>query len=411
MLRTFSALESGVFDVLVIGGGITGAGIARDGAMRGMRVALVDKSDWASGTSSRSSRLVHGGIRYLEHGDIALVRESVREREILLRIAPGLVKPLEFTWPVYRGARMQRWKLRLGLTFYDWLAGKRRVRRHHALGRDEVLALEPHLRAEQLTGGASYFDAATDDAGLTRANVRSAVEHGAVAVNFAKVESITSSSGKADGALVRDVGGGGSVRVSARAVVSATGPWQAKGTKGSHIAVPRSRVGNHSAVTMISPDDGRVMFTLPDDDETIFGTTDLRTEESPDDVVASDQEIAYLLRAANFYFPGAKLTPDDIVSTWAGIRPLAKAPAGTSPSSISREHRISLDENGVIVVTGGKLTTYRSMAAEVVDHVEKALDRPHVECRTDEECLELSRESSSGRRSSAGAPLPEASGS
>ena len=387
MVRTFSALESGVFDLLVIGGGITGAGVARDASMRGMRVALIDKGDWASGTSSKSSRLVHGGIRYLEHGDIALVRESVREREILLRIAPELVKPLEFTWPVYRGARMQRWKLRAGLTMYDWLAGKRRVRRHHSLDRDDVLALEPELRGDGLKGGASYFDAATDDAGLTRANVKSAIEHGTTAVNFAKMESITATSGNADGAVVRDTNGGGSARVSARAIVSATGPWQAKGTKGSHIAVPRLRVGNHSAVTMISPDDGRVMFTLPSGDETIFGTTDLRTDESPDNVKASDAEIAYLLRAANFYFTDAALTPDDVVSTWSGIRPLATAPAGTSPSSISREHRISRDSVGMIVVTGGKLTTYRSMAADVVDHVESVLGRRHVETRTDQEML------------------------
>ena len=387
MARTFSALESGVFDLLIIGGGITGAGVARDAAMRGMRIAIVDKGEWASGTSSKSSRLVHGGIRYLEHGDIALVRESVREREVLLRIAPDIVKPLEFTWPVYRGARMQKWMLRAGLTIYDLLAGKSRVRRHRALDRDDVLALEPELRGEGLKGGASYFDAATDDAGLTQANVRSAIAAGAVAVNFARAEEFTATSGKADGAIVRDMNGGGSARVSARAIVSATGPWQAKGTKGSHITVPRLRVGNHSAVTMISPDDGRVMFTLPSGDETVFGTTDLRTDESPDDVKASDHEITYLLRAANFYFPDASLTPDDVVSTWAGIRPLAAAPAGTSPSSISREHRISRDPIGVIVVTGGKLTTYRSMAAEVVDHVETVLGRRHVAARTDAEPL------------------------
>lgn len=387
MERTFFALESEVFDLLVIGGGITGAGIARDAAIRGMRVALVEKGDWASGTSSKSSRLMHGGIRYLEHGDIALVRESVREREVLLRIAPGLVKPLEFTWPVYEGARMQRSKLRLGLTVYDLLAGKRRVRRHRALDNEGVLSLEPELRTAGLKGGASYFDAATDDAGLTRANVKSAIEHGAVAVNFAKVESITQTSGKTDGALVRDMDGSESTRVSARSIVSATGPWQAKGTKGSHIAVPRARVGNHAAITMISPDDGRVMFTLPSGSDTVFGTTDLRTEESPDDVKASEAEIAYLLRAANFYFPDAKLTPDDVTSKWAGIRPLAAAPPGTSTSSISREHRVSRDSKGVIVVTGGKLTTYRSMAAEVVDRVESVLSRRHVESCTDSQLL------------------------
>src|SRR4029079_6540384 len=176
MSRTFSALETDVFDVLIIGGGITGAGVARDAAMRGMRVALVEKNEWASGTSSRSSRLVHGGIRYLEHGDIDLVRESVREREILLRIAPGLVKPLEFTWPVYQGARLPKWKLRVGLTLYDLLAGKHRGRRHHSPNATEVLELEPAINKNLLTGGASYFDAATDDAGLTRANIASAAK-------------------------------------------------------------------------------------------------------------------------------------------------------------------------------------------------------------------------------------------
>ena len=169
----------------------------------------------------------------------------------------------------------------------------------------------------------------------------------------------------------------------ARSVVSATGPWQAKGTKGSHIVVPRQRIENVSAVTMISPDDGRVMFTLPSGDETIIGTTDLRTDESPDDVKASDAEMAYMLRAVNFYFPDAKLTASDIVRTWSGIRPLATAPPGTKPSSISREHRISRDAAGVIVVTGGKLTTYRSMAAEVVDEIERVISRPHTKCRTD----------------------------
>jgi glycerol-3-phosphate dehydrogenase len=389
MARSFTALESDVFDLLVIGGGITGAGVARDAAMRGMRVAIVEKNEWASGTSSRSSRLVHGGIRYLEHGQIGLVRESVREREVLLRIAPGLVRPLGFTWPVYRGARLPRWKLRLGLTIYDWLAGKRRGSRHHSLDAGGVLAAEPELRGERLVGGASYFDAATDDAGLARANVQSAVTHGAVAVNFARFESSTTTAGKADGALVRDLKEGGSARVAARAIVSATGPWQAKGTKGSHIAVPQRRIGNRSAVTMISPDDGRVMFVLPSGLDTIVGTTDLHTDETPDNVRASETEIAYLLRAANFYFPEARLSQNDVKASWAGIRPLATAPPGTSPSSISREHRISRDGNGVIVVTGGKLTTYRSMSAEIVDEVERVIGRTHTRCRTDLEPLVL----------------------
>jgi glycerol-3-phosphate dehydrogenase len=390
MQRSFAALESRVFDVLIIGGGITGAGIARDAAMRGMSVAIVEKGDWASGTSSKSSRLIHGGIRYLEHGQIGLVRESVREREILLRIAPHLVKPLEFTWPVYSGARMPKWKLRIGLTMYDFLAGKRGGRKHRSLSAEDVLAKEPNLKRDGLLGGASYFDAATDDAGLTRANVEGAVEYGAVAVNHALVESTYSINGKAS-ALVKNltspVQSNGSIRVSAKLIVSATGPWQARGTKGSHIAVPRARVDNHNAITLTSPDDGRVMFVLPGGAQTIIGTTDIRTTESPDSVKASDEEIAYLLRAANAYFPDSKLTSSDVVETWAGIRPLARDPAGASPSSISREHRISRDKNGVLVVKGGKLTTYRSMAAQVVDEIEKSLGRPHQECTTGDVAL------------------------
>jgi|SRR5688572_20835992 len=385
MQRSFAALESRTFDVLVIGGGITGAGIARDAAMRGLSVAIVDKSTWASGTSSRSSRLIHGGIRYLEHAQIRMVRESVREREILLRIAPHLVKPLEFTWPVFREARMPKWKLTIGLTIYDWLAGRKRLHAHSSLDAGETLEREPSLRRDGLVGGATYFDASTDDAGLVRANIRSAAEHGAVAVEHARMESATLSNGRADGAIVSSmVKSEGSAHVSARVIVSATGPWQAKGTKGSHIVVPQARVGNRSAVTMTSPDDGRVMFVLPSGDRTIVGTTDLRTDESPDEVRASDAEVAYLLRAVNSYFPAAALAAKDVIETWSGIRPLASAPPGSRPSAIPREHRISRDAAGVIVVTGGKLTTFRAMAAEVVDAVQRARGQKVARASTDE---------------------------
>jgi glycerol-3-phosphate dehydrogenase len=184
-------------------------------------------------------------------------------------------------------------------------------------------------------------------------------------------------------ATVRDTLGGETATVEARVFVSATGPWQAKGTKGSHIVVKRTRIGNRGAVTLISPDDGRVMFVLPSGDRSIVGTTDVYTEESPDDVKASEPEIQYLIRAVNAYFPDARLVRDDVIETWAGIRPLASAPPGASPSSISREHQISRGAAGIIIVTGGKLTTYRSMAAEVVDEVEKALGRRVVRAPTD----------------------------
>ncbi|MGH9423121.1 MAG: glycerol-3-phosphate dehydrogenase/oxidase, partial [Thermoanaerobaculia bacterium] len=337
MRRSFAALESTMFDVLVIGGGITGAGIARDAAMRGLNVAVIDKNDWGSGTSSRSSRLIHGGIRYLEHGQIGLVRESVRERETLLRIASHLVKPLEFTWPVYRGARLPKWKLRAGLTAYDLLAGVGRLRKHQSLGAAEVLEHEPCLRRDALVGGASYFDASTDDSRMTLANVQSAVTHGAIAVNYARMSSLTKTGDNVDGAVVRDQLSDGEARVRARCIVSATGPWQARGTKGSHIAFPRHRIGNRSAVTLISPNDGRVMFVIPGGDEAIVGTTDTFTTESPDEVTTTEADVDYLLASANSYFPDAKLKPGDVMAAWSGIRPLASAPPGTDPSSISRE--------------------------------------------------------------------------
>ena len=285
---------------------------------------------------------------------------------------------------MYEGARLPSWKLRIGLTIYDLLAGKRGVRKHRALSATEVLESEPHLGRAGLRGGASYYDAATDDLGLTVANVKSAIENGAVCVEHARMESVTSTSSSADGAVVRDMEGNGTIQVRARSIVSATGPWQAKGTKGSHISVDRARIGNRNAVTLTAPQDGRVMFVLPSNDRAIVGTTDIRTDESPDNVVASEPEIEYLIAAANHYFPDAALARDDVLETWAGIRPLAAAPAGAKPSSISREHQISRDRDGVIVVTGGKLTTYRSMAAEVVDVVVRQLGRRPTRASTDE---------------------------
>ncbi len=387
MKRSFAALESKVFDVVVIGGGITGAGIARDAAMRGLTVAIIDKGDWGSGTSSRSSRLIHGGIRYLEHGQIGLVRESVRERETLLRIAPHLVKPLEFTWPVYRGARLPKWKLRAGLSAYDLLAGVGRLRRHTSLSVSEVIEHEPSLRKESLSGGASYYDASTDDSRITLSNVQSAVTHGAVAVNYARMSSLTETAGKIDGAVIRDELSDAESRVRARCIVSATGPWQARGTKGSHVAVQRHRIGNRSAVTLTSPIDGRVMFVIPAGDQAIVGTTDTFTTDLPDDVRTSEADVDYLLASANVYFPDARLEANDVVAAWSGIRPLASAPAGTDPSSISREHHIDVGTNGVITVSGGKLTTYRSMAEEAVDELVALLAVKTPECRTSEEEL------------------------
>jgi glycerol-3-phosphate dehydrogenase len=381
--RQFEALSNTAFDLLVIGGGITGCGVARDAALRGLRVALVEKDDFASGTSSRSSRLIHGGVRYLEHGHLHLVFESSAERRRLLRIAPHLVRPLPFTWPVYAGARIPRWKLNTGLFLYDVLALFRNVGRHHRLSRDAVLDHEPALRTDGLLGGASYFDAATDDARLTLANAIGAAEAGAVVLNHAAVVEATTDDGSATGAIVEDRLALRRVSVSAATIVNATGPWgtAVRGSKGAHIAVPRDRIGNRAALTLLSPTDGRVFFALPAGPHAIIGTTDTYSAATPDHVHASSEDVRYLLNSANAFFPSAHLTPNDVVSAWAGIRPLVPT-EGDTPGAASREHVIDADPHGIIWITGGKLTTYRVMARDVVRAVMARLKRREGQERT-----------------------------
>lgn len=397
--QRLAALGDRRFDLLVIGGGITGAGVARDAARRGLDVALVEAEDFAAGTSSRSSRLIHGGVRYLEHGYLHLVWESSHERRRLLHNAPHLVRPLRFTWPVYRGARVRRWQLAAALTMYDALAMFRNVGRHRRLDPTGVLEAEPGLAADGLQGGATYWDAATDDSRLTLANVLDAAHHGAVVVNHAPVRALTftSSHGLANGAEVRDLLGGQTITVKARLVVNCTGPWTdeivrlenahagpaVRGTKGVHIAVKASRVGNVGAITMLSPDDGRVLFTLPGSGgHTIIGTTDTATTEHPSAVRASAADVRYLLNACNRFFPDARLTGADVVSAWAGIRPLVAAKNHGDPASASREHAIQLSPRGVLTATGGKLTTFRAQAEQIVDAAVQRLGATARPCDT-----------------------------
>ncbi|MEX2151756.1 MAG: glycerol-3-phosphate dehydrogenase/oxidase [Gemmatimonadaceae bacterium] len=391
-------LSSKTFDALIIGGGITGAGIARDAAMRGLSVALVDKGDFASGTSSRSSRLIHGGVRYLEHGHLHLVFEASAERRRLMRLAPHLVRPLPFTWPVYLGQRLPIWKLAVGLTLYDLLSLFRNVERHRRLSADDVLAAEPSLCSDHLRGGVRYFDAATDDARLTLANVLDAQRHGAVVANHVAFTGVGESSDGLTVSRLEDTLTGNRLEIRAQLRVNATGPWsdavrqlqgapptsKVQGSKGSHVALRRERVGNRDAVTLLHPRDGRVMFTLPAGANTIIGTTDTFTSVSPDEVRASESDVAYLLEAANAFFPDARLNRDDVVAAWAGIRPLM--PSKGSSVQASREHAIARDGREV-TITGGKLTTFRVMAAEVVDVVQRALRMPQTRAPTDERPL------------------------
>lgn len=385
-------LSSTRFDLLVIGGGITGAGVARDAALRGLRVALVERLDFASGTSSRSSRLIHGGVRYLEYGQLGLVRESSRERRLLLQLAPHLVRPLAFTWPVYRHGRLPRWKIGAGLWLYDALASFGNVGRHSRLGAREVLETEPALAQDDLLGGARYWDAATNDVRLTLATVLGAIEADATAVNHCEVRELIHGGGRVVGAVVADILTGVERKVRADVVVNATGPWTdeilaldqrasraaVRGTKGVHLLVPRDRVGNRAAVTMLSPVDGRVMFVLPAGTFTLIGTTDTRTTMSPAEVRATTADVDYLLRSVNARFPAAALVPADVVSAWAGLRPLVAAGQGSGAGAegrASREHAITWSDSQLLTVTGGKLTTYRAMAREVVDVAVRRLHR------------------------------------
>ncbi|HKI95823.1 MAG TPA: glycerol-3-phosphate dehydrogenase/oxidase [Gemmatimonadales bacterium] len=397
-----AAMTAESVDLLVIGGGITGAGIARDAAMRGMRTALVDKDDFGSGTSSRSSRLVHGGLRYLETGDLKLVFEASRERRVLLNIAPHLVWPRSFIFPVHSGSRVPRWKLSAGLWLYDALALFRNVKRHESLSKKALLRAEPAIRSNDLSGGARYWDAQCDDVRLVLGNVRDAYRHGAYPANYVRVDAFERVDGRVTGARMTDRLTGETLTVHAHVVVNATGPWSdalrqdgtrlLHPTKGVHVLVPRARLGNHEAVTLTSPIDGRVMFILPwSHDLSYIGTTDTECDESPDDLRATADDVIYLLRSANAFYPSARLQPDDVISAWAGLRPLLRPRDPTEPGKVSREHQI-VEHDGLLSIVGGKLTTYRVMAEQMVNRVAehlRALDGrdPFPPCRTAEEPL------------------------
>ena len=384
----WSALPGDAVDLLVIGGGITGAGIARDAAMRGICTTLVDAGDFGWGTSSRSSRLIHGGLRYLEHGWLRLVFEASRERRTLLRIAPHLVRPSRFLFPAHQGSRVKRWEISAGVLLYDLLALFRNVHGCRWLSRQGVLREEPRLRDKGLTGGAAYWDAQTDDARLVLATIRSAHRHGARCLSYVRVVSLDKAEGRLRGALLEDAFTGERKALHARVVVNATGPWSdalrrldepgaepmLRPTKGAHIAIPQQRIGNHGAVTLLSPIDGRVMFVLPWGDVTVIGTTDTDEPAPPADVAANAQDVLYLIRSANAIYPDARLGTGDVIAAWAGLRPLLRAD-GEDPGNVPREHRIIESTSGLVTIAGGKLTTYRSMAEELVNVVAERLQQ------------------------------------
>src|SRR5262245_50170055 len=389
--RVLTTLGSEAFDLLIVGGGINGAGIARDAVLRGLRTALVDRADFASGTSSRSSKLIHGGLRYLEEGHVRLVLESVQERERLRRLAPHLVRPQEFVYPLYRGVNTHPLKLAAGLWAYDLLAGLWGVRRHRMLGVRRTIEAEPALRREGLRGAGCYFDYRTDDARLVLETMMSAAVAGAVVVSYAGLTGFVKENGRIVGAHVVDRLCDREIEVRARVVVNAAGPWvdrvaaldadvppRLRLTKGVHVIVPRARIGHNAAIVLNAVADRRVMFVIPWGEQSLVGTTDTDHAGGPDTpptVEASD--VAYLLETVNHYFPAANLTRGDVVSAFAGLRPLVAPPPadGLTPSSVSREEEIFASASGLITIAGGKLTTYRLIAANVVDRVLDSLHR------------------------------------
>lgn len=418
-----AAVANETFDIVIVGGGIVGAGTAREAALAGFRTALIERDDFASGTSSRSSRLIHGGVRYLEHGHLGLVFESSRERRLLLHLAPHLVRPLAFTWPVYRDARVPRWKLRAGLFLYDALALFRNVQRHHGLSLSGVSAAEPALSREGLKGGARYWDAATDDSRLTLANALAAREAGASVINHVAVvgglHAGSTNTTPLVGVEAQDRITGEKFPVRGTVVVNATGPWSdataaltgvaseagVLGSAGTHIAVPRHRLGNRDAITLVSPVNGRVMFVLPAGPHAIVGTTERAAKTTADNIRANEQDISYLLRSVNVLFPYAQLTPDDVISAWAGIRPLAAKRAGSGgANAASREHSIQVRADGLVNVTGGKLTSYRAQSADVLKHVAEELKHKSTSVRPANR--DISAALQHGARSSRIEPLP-----
>jgi len=368
------------FDLAVVGGGITGAGIARDAAMRGLSVALVEKGDFAAGTSSRSSRMIHGGLRYLRHGQLRLVREALREREALLKIAPHLAYPFPFLLPVYEGSRDSRLKLKVGLTGYDLLAGSRLLEHHTMLSRKELLGIEPALHREGLRGGFRYYDCLVNDARLTLATVLSAAREGAVTVSYVEAIELERDDGRVAGIRFRDCLSGQTGVLRARVVVNAAGPWvdqvRAMGgaarilrpTKGIHLVVLRSRLPLSSAV-VITAGDGRMLFAVPLGDYSYVGTTDTDYRDDPDAVQADASDVEYLLNAANAAFDGTNVGTADVISTWAGVRPLVAEEGAPAPSDVSRDYEVRMEPEGLVSIAGGKLTTYRAMAEDLVNRI------------------------------------------
>ena len=391
MKRDLEAFSDRTFDLCILGGGITGAGVALDAASRGWRVALIDKGDFASGTSSASSKLIHGGLRYLEHGHLPLVYEALTERSLLLKNAPHLVAPLPFVLPFYQGQRIAPWQWRLGMALYDLLAGRGNIARSRPLSTKQIHTTCAGLTARELRGGAMYHDALMDDARLCLAVLQTAARHGAVLANYVEAVAFEKHAGTIVGVEARDQLTGDTFLIRSRAVLNATGPWadavcrlagddagpHLQPTKGVHLIAPPR--GHRTAYLLLHPRDGRVFFVIPWLGKTLIGTTDTFPDNGPDSLQVLPPEIEYLLEAYNRYFD-PPLRIHDVMGTFAGLRPLIRGKKN-EPSSISREFRLIRSPSGLWTALGGKFTTFRRTAETITDALGQALGKPQ-RCRT-----------------------------
>jgi len=373
-------------DVLIIGGGINGAGLARDLAMRGLRVALVEKGDFASGASSASTKLIHGGVRYLERFDFRLVFEACRERRILQAIAPHLVRPLPFFIPVYDDDPRSLLAIRAGMTLYDLLAAFRNTHPHSILSAEEAVAREPALRREGLQGVALYWDCRMDDARLCLENVLAARELGAETVNYLEVTELIKDAGRVRGARMVDRESDKELEVSAELVVNTTGPWldrlcsldgdvekKLRPTRGTHILVPRLNRGEEALYLTAGRDD-RLFFVIPWGELSLIGTTDIDDPGDPDKLTPVEADIEYLLAETARHLRGTAPKRSDVIASFVGLRPLV-AEAAAPASRVSREHRLFESTSGLLSVGGGKYTTYRAVAAEAAERITGRLGR------------------------------------
>ncbi|HET9532291.1 MAG TPA: glycerol-3-phosphate dehydrogenase [Blastocatellia bacterium] len=391
---SFDRFESETFDLAVIGGGITGAGIALDAASRHLSVALVEKRDFASGTSSRSSKLIHGGLRYLEQMDFGLVREALVERATLTRIAPHLSIPLGFLVPVYESGKRSplgsnRLKLKIGLSLYDLLAGRRNIERHRWLAREQALEMAPALDAEGLRGCFLYYDCLTDDARLVIEVIKAAALRKAAVANYAEARSFVKENGRVSSVEVEDLMSGRTLLLRARVVINATGVWagevahlggrdraiRLRPSKGIHVVLPSEKIGSRRAILIPSIGEQRFLFVIPWHGRTLIGTTDTDYTGDIDNPLAEEGEVENILESAARAFPRAGISMGDVISVFAGLRPLVGGNGG-STSELSRKEQIIESGSGLISIIGGKLTTYRSMAEHAVDIVARRLGKP-----------------------------------